>query len=72
MLPQAGLFYIKQMTYKNTEEFALQLDKNDELKHYRDKFHVPLQKNGEDHVYLCGNSLGLQAKRTKTFINQEL
>ena len=60
------------MTYKNTEEFALQLDKNDELKHYRDKFHVPLQKNGEEYVYLCGNSLGLQAKRTKTFINQEL
>ena len=60
------------MTYKNTEEFVLQLDVNDELEHYREKFHVPLQKNGKEHVYLCGNSLGLQAKRTKSFINQEL
>jgi len=60
------------MTYKNTEEFSLQLDENDELKHYRNEFSIPLQKNGEEHVYLCGNSLGLQAKRTKSFINQEL
>ena len=60
------------MTYKNTEEFALQLDKNDELKHYRNEFHIPLQKNGEEHIYLCGNSLGLQPKRTKEYLNQEL
>lgn len=60
------------MTYKNTEEFSLQLDKNDELKHYRNEFHIPLQKNGKEHVYLCGNSLGLQAKRTKKILNQEL
>ena len=60
------------MTYKNTEEFALQLDKNDELKHYRNEFHIPLQKNGQEHIYLCGNSLGLQPKRTKEYLNQEL
>ena len=60
------------MAYKNTKEFALHLDENDELKHYRNEFNIPLQKNGKDHVYLCGNSLGLQAKRTKSFINQEL
>jgi len=60
------------MTYKNTEEFALQLDENDELKHCRNEFHIPLQKNGEEHIYLCGNSLGLQVKRTAEFINQEL
>ncbi|MEC8853690.1 MAG: aminotransferase class V-fold PLP-dependent enzyme, partial [Bacteroidota bacterium] len=60
------------MTYKNTKEFALQLDANDELQHYRNEFHIPLQENGEEHIYLCGNSLGLQAKRTAAFINQEL
>ena len=60
------------MTYKNTEEFALQLDENDELKHYRNEFNIPLQKNGKEHIYLCGNSLGLQVKRTKAFVNQEL
>ena len=60
------------MTYKNTADFALELDANDEIKQYRNEFHIPLQKNGEEHIYLCGNSLGLQAKRTTTFINQEL
>ena len=60
------------MTFKNTDKFSLQLDKNDELQHYRNEFNIPLQKNGKEHIYLCGNSLGLQAKRTKSFINQEL
>ena len=60
------------MNYKNTLEFALELDANDELQHYRNEFHIPLQKNGEEHIYLCGNSLGLQAKRTAVFVNQEL
>ena len=60
------------MSYKNTQEFSLQLDEKDELKHYLNEFHIPLQKNGQEHIYLCGNSLGLQAKRTKAFINQEL
>ena len=60
------------MSYKNTADFALELDAKDELRKYRDKFHIPLQKNGEEHIYMCGNSLGLQPKRTKEFLNQEL
>ena len=60
------------MNYNNTKEFALSLDAKDELRSYRDEFHIPLQKNGEEHVYMCWNSLGLQPKRTKEFLNQEL
>jgi len=60
------------MIYKNTAEFALSLDAKDELKNYRNEFHIPLQKNGEEHIYMCGNSLGLQPKRTKEYLNQEL
>lgn len=60
------------MNYKNTADFALILDAKDELRTYRDTFHIPLQKNGEEHIYMCGNSLGLQPKRTKEFLNQEL
>ena len=60
------------MNYKNTADFALSLDAKDELRTYRDTFHIPLQKNGEEHIYMCGNSLGLQPKRTKEFLNQEL
>jgi len=60
------------MNYKDTANFASELDAKDELRGYRNEFHVPLQKNGEEHIYMCGNSLGLQPKRTKEFLNQEL
>ena len=60
------------MRYKNTIEFALELDSKDELKKYRTEFHIPLQKSGEEHIYMCGNSLGLQPKRTKKYLIQEL
>ena len=60
------------MNYKNTIEFARQLDAKDELRKYGNEFHIPLQKNGEPHIYMCGNSLGLQPKRTKDYLKQEL
>ena len=60
------------MNYKDTANFASELDAKDELRNYRNEFHIPLQKNGDPHVYMCGNSLGLQPKRTKQFLNQEL
>ena len=60
------------MNYKNTVEFASELDAKDILSSYRNEFLIPLQKNGEEHIYMCGNSLGLQPKRTKKFLNQEL
>jgi kynureninase len=60
------------MNYKNTADFSVELDTTDELKNYRKEFHIPLQKNGEEHIYMCGNSLGLQPKRIKEFLSQEL
>ena len=59
------------MNFQNTLEFAKQSDANDKLKDYRSKFHFP-QHNGRDIVYFTGNSLGLQPKTTKTYIEQEL
>ena len=38
----------------------------------REHFHIPKQSNGKDEIYLCGNSLGLQPKRTKQYINDLL
>lgn len=52
--------------------FAKQMDQDDPLKEFRQEFHIPKQKNGEEHIYLCGNSLGLQPKQTSAFIKQEL
>lgn len=53
-------------------EHAQQLDKQDPLHHMREQFHIPKQDNGDDEIYLCGNSLGLQPKRTQEYLNYEL
>ena len=57
---------------EHTLAYAQTLDAQDELSSYREKFHIPKQNSGEEHIYLCGNSLGLQPKTTKEYINQEL
>ena len=59
------------MEYKNTREFAVEADKNDTLKSFKNKFIIP-QHNGKDTVYLCGNSLGLQPVDALKSIEQEL
>ena len=60
------------MIFNNSRELALELDNKDPLLSYNDKFHFPVQENGNKHIYLCGNSLGLQAKITERFVKQEL
>ncbi len=54
------------------KEFAQKFDSQDPLRSYRDKFFIPRQKNGDECIYLCGNSLGLQPKSVHSFIGQEL
>lgn len=58
--------------FQANESFALQLEKQDSLKIFRNKFYIPKQANGKEVIYLCGNSLGLQPKTTQEFIEQEL
>ncbi len=53
-------------------DYAKQQDALDELADYRNQFHIPKDKNGNELIYLTGNSLGLQPKSTKAYINQEL
>jgi kynureninase len=57
--------------FQNTRAFAQQLDKEDTLARFRNEFHL-LQKDGKPVTYLCGNSLGLQPKKVKESIDQEL
>jgi kynureninase len=59
------------MKFENTIRFAKALDRQDPLKRFRSKFLIP-KVNGKTSVYLIGNSLGLQPKTTKRFINEEL
>ncbi|MEM9547753.1 MAG: kynureninase [Bacteroidota bacterium] len=60
------------MDFQNTLTFAQKMDREDDLRHFRSKFHLPIQKNGDPYIYLCGNSLGLQPITTKQSVEQEL
>ena len=51
---------------------AKELDEKDPLGSFRSRFHLPRDKSGNEHVYLCGNSLGLQPKTTAAALDQEL
>ncbi len=59
------------MNYLNSLAFAKQTDELDPLKHFREKFYIPMV-NGKDCIYLTGNSLGLQPKTTQEYVLNEL
>ncbi|MEQ9165910.1 MAG: kynureninase [Fulvivirga sp.] len=59
------------MTFENSLQFAQSLDEKDTLKTYRNQFHIP-KINGKDCIYFTGNSLGLQPKSTRQFVEEEL
>ncbi|CAN5359219.1 kynureninase [soil metagenome] len=63
---------IQQPIFEASESFARKMDEQDSLKYFREKFYIPKQSNGEDVIYLTGNSLGLQPKQTREYIEQEL
>ncbi|XP_052532083.1 kynureninase isoform X1 [Tympanuchus pallidicinctus] len=65
------------------KKLAFYLDEEDELKHLRECFYIPKVKdlpptdltlvNGEEScIYFVGNSLGLQPKKVKTYLDEEL
>jgi kynureninase len=57
------------MTFENSLAFAQQLDAQDQLSHYQNEFSFP-QVNGKNVIYFTGNSLGLQPKRAKTYVDE--
>jgi len=59
------------MIFENSLSFARKMDRLDLLKKFRAQFHIP-KVNGKTALYFTGNSLGLQPKSTKKFIDQEL
>jgi len=59
------------MKFENAASFAKKQDKQDPLRSYRSKFLLP-KVNGKTAIYFTGNSLGLQPKSTKKFVNEEL
>ncbi|EKF54581.1 kynureninase [Galbibacter marinus] len=59
------------MEFKNTREFAQLLDSKDTLQSYKQEFIFP-QFNNKNVLYFTGNSLGLQPKRTRGFLDEIL
>ncbi|WP_295180654.1 kynureninase [uncultured Christiangramia sp.] len=56
------------MKFENSLEFAQRLDKEDELANYRNEFIFPKIK-GKDAIYFVGNSLGLQPRSAKKYVD---
>lgn len=63
---------IQLTNYKTGLYYAKTQDQNDTLAYYRNQFHIPKDKEGNDWLYFTGNSLGLQPKSTQNYIQQEL
>ena len=61
----------RNMDFKFDLEFAKELDGKDPLQAYRNEFLFP-QHKGREVVYLTGNSLGLQPRKSKEALQQEL
>jgi kynureninase len=69
-------------SYEEARSWAVEQDKNDALKTFREKFYIPSQQDlkattlsrsdeqdtSSPSTYLCGNSLGLQPKSTATMV----
>jgi kynureninase len=59
------------MTIGTTGQLARDLDEKNELKHFRNHFVIP-SHGDRDAIYLLGNSLGLQPRRTREYIHKIL
>jgi kynureninase len=59
-------------TFEPEQSFALRLDADDPLGHFRNEFLLPRRPDGTPVCYLCGHSLGLQPAAARALVEQEL
>src|SRR5437588_5012357 len=60
------------MQFSTDEDFAKQLDAEDPVRGFREKFHLPPGKDSKPLIYFAGNSLGLMPKSAREIVDQEL
>ncbi len=58
--------------FESIAAFADQMDSADPMRLFRDRFHFPESVEGNEPIYFTGNSLGLQPKAARGYIEQEL
>lgn len=61
----------QEQTALNSDIARIQ-DEQDPLSELRRRFHIPLTPKGAEQIYFTGNSLGLQPKTVRGFVEQEL
>src|ERR1700751_2867698 len=60
------------MTFSSDENFARQLDREDPLGDFREKFSLPLGADQKPLIYFAGNSLGPMPKSARAIVDEEL
>lgn len=58
--------------YADKKQNGSSLDSVNSVRNFRSRFHIPKTADGGDVIYLTGNSLGLQPKTAKKYIEEEL
>ncbi|WP_287526854.1 kynureninase [Okeania sp. SIO2C2] len=58
--------------YRLEQEFAEQMDARDPLASLRKEFYIPKAASGEENIYFCGHSLGLQPVTVRESIEKVL
>ncbi|MBI2811683.1 MAG: kynureninase [Candidatus Melainabacteria bacterium] len=69
---QTSLADSSTFQYEDSIDFAIALDAEDPLRQYRKDFLIPAAGDRKECIYLAGNSLGLQPRKARTYIEQEL
>jgi len=62
---------MNHLNFRSDLSFAKEMDEKDPLKTYKELFLFP-KVNGQKAIYFCGNSLGLQPKSVKNYIDKIL
>jgi kynureninase len=69
---QSSLVNSSTLQYEDSLDFAIAMDAEDPLRQYRNQFLIPAAGERKECIYLAGNSLGLQPRKARTYIEQEL
>lgn len=69
---QTSLADAATIEYKDSLDFAIAMDAEDPLRRYRERFFMPPAGERKECIYLAGNSLGLQPRNARSYIEQEL
>src|SRR3984885_7208560 len=64
--------FVTSPDYQSGEDFTTAMDARDPVAHFRSRFLIPKARTGEDCIYLCGHSLGLQPREVSSYLEQEL